>query len=110
MFTRVIADQARGFDRSAAGYHGPLYAEVGPRTFPVLVREGSRLSQIRFRLGDALLDAEALRGLHRARTAGHDDDADVSDGVASRRPLAVPRAGDGRREASSATAPSVTPA
>src|ERR1700688_1404436 len=51
VFTRVIADQTRGFDRIEAGYHGPLYAEISPRTFPVLVREGSRLSQIRFRRG-----------------------------------------------------------
>ena len=41
VFTRVIADQTRGFDRIEAGYHGPLYAEISPRTFPVLVREGS---------------------------------------------------------------------
>src|SRR5471030_155207 len=51
VFTRVIADELRGFDRVEAGYHGPLYAEISPRTFPVLVREGSRLSQIRFRRG-----------------------------------------------------------
>ena len=57
VFTRVIADELRGFDRIEAGYHGPLYAEISPRTFPVLVREGSRLSQIRFRRGHALLDA-----------------------------------------------------
>ena len=49
VFTRVIADETRGFDRIEPGYHGPLYAEISPRTFPVLVREGSRLSQIRFR-------------------------------------------------------------
>src|SRR5450830_1437040 len=56
VFTRVIADETRGFDRIEAGYHGPLYAEISPRTFPVLVREGSRLSQIRFRRGHAVLD------------------------------------------------------
>ena len=46
VFTRVIADETRGFDRVAGGYHGPLYAEISPKTFPVLVREGSRLSQL----------------------------------------------------------------
>jgi dCTP deaminase len=64
VFTRVIADETRGFDRVAAGYHGPLYAEISPKTFPVLVREGSRLSQLRLRRGDALLDAETLQALH----------------------------------------------
>src|ERR1022692_3459549 len=64
VFTRVIADETRGFDRIEPGYHGPLYAEISPRTFSVLVREGSRLSQIRFRRGHALLGADALRALH----------------------------------------------
>src|ERR1700760_4998362 len=82
VFTRVIADQTRGFDRIEAGYHGPLYAEISPRTFPVLVREGSRLSQIRFRRGHALLDAEALRELHARERLVDSDEADVSEGVA----------------------------
>jgi dCTP deaminase len=81
VFTRVIADKTRGFDRIKAGYHGPLYAEVSPRTFPVLVSEGSRLSQIRFRRGNALLDPESLRELHARERLVDDDDIDVSDGV-----------------------------
>jgi dCTP deaminase len=82
VFTRVIADETRGFDRIEAGYHGPLYAEISPRTFPVLVREGSRLSQIRFRRGSALIDGEALRELHARERLVDSDDADVSEGVA----------------------------
>src|ERR1700716_2273178 len=81
VFTRVIADETRGFDRITAGYHGPLYAEISPRTFPVLVREGSRLSQIRFRHGNALLDAAALRLLHAHERLVDDDDADGGDGI-----------------------------
>jgi dCTP deaminase len=82
VFTRVIADEIRGFDRIAGGYHGPLYAEISPRTFPVLVREGSRLSQIRFRHGGALLDAAALRELHARERLVDADQADVGEGVA----------------------------
>ena len=82
VFTRVIADETRGFDHIAAGYHGPLYAEISPRTFPVLVREGSRLSQIRFRHGNALLDGESLRALHARERLVDDSDADVSEGIA----------------------------
>jgi dCTP deaminase len=82
VFTRVIADELRGFDQIEAGYHGPLYAEISPRTFPVLVREGSRLSQIRFRRGHALLAPDALRALHARERLVDADDADVSEGVA----------------------------
>src|SRR5205823_496266 len=60
VFTRVIADGTRRFDMIGAGYHGPLYAEISPKTFPVLLREGSRLSQVRFRTGDAILNADEL--------------------------------------------------
>ena len=48
----------------------------------MLVREGSRLSQIRFRRGNALLDADALRALHARERLVDDADADVGDGIA----------------------------
>jgi dCTP deaminase len=82
VFTRVIADRTRGFDQVEPGYHGPLYAEISPRTFPVLVREGARLSQIRFRRGQALLDSEALAKLHAEVGLVDDKDADVREGIA----------------------------
>jgi dCTP deaminase len=68
VFTRVITDNAREFDTIPAGYTGPLYLEVSPRTFPVLVRAGSRLSQVRFRHGEARLDDIELMALHRRET------------------------------------------
>ncbi len=64
VFTRVIADRAAAFDQVEPGYVGPLYAEISPRTFPVLVRTGSRLSQIRFRRGDPRLSDAELSALH----------------------------------------------
>ncbi len=90
VFTRVIADETRGFDRIRPGYHGPLYAEISPRTFPILVREGSRLSQIRFRHGNAVLEGEALRQLNARERLVDDDDADVGDGIAVSVDLALP--------------------
>ena len=51
VFTRVIADGVSAFDTIPAGYKGPLFAEICPQTFSVVVRKGSRLSQIRFRAG-----------------------------------------------------------
>lgn len=64
LLTRMIVDEGSEFDRVPAGYHGPLYAEVCPKSFSVLVREGQRLNQIRFRSGQSILNDAALRELH----------------------------------------------
>ncbi|MCC5973033.1 MAG: 2'-deoxycytidine 5'-triphosphate deaminase [Rubellimicrobium sp.] len=64
LLTRTITDGGTEFDRIAPGHHGPLYAEICPRSFSVLVRPGMRLNQIRFRRGHAVLDDDALRALH----------------------------------------------
>jgi dCTP deaminase len=82
VFTRVIADGTRRFDMIDAGYHGPLYAEISPKTFPVLLREGSRLSQIRFRQGEAALDGPALARLHAQERLVDSDEADLTNGLA----------------------------
>ncbi len=66
LLTRVITDSGTEFDRVPAGYDGPLYAEICPRSFSVLVRPGMRLNQLRLRRGQAVLDDAALRALHDA--------------------------------------------
>jgi dCTP deaminase len=66
LLTRTITDGGTEFDRIPEGYHGPLYAEVCPRSFSVLVRAGQRLNQIRFRQGQAVLSDAELRALHTA--------------------------------------------
>jgi dCTP deaminase len=53
VFVRVIADGATSFDRVRAGYHGPLWVEICPRTFSILVRPGDRLTQLRLKKGVA---------------------------------------------------------
>jgi len=68
LLTRVITDGGVEFDRIPAGYHGPLYAEICPRSFSVLVRPGMRLNQIRFRHGQAVLNDAELRALHCSDT------------------------------------------
>ena len=52
IFTRLITDEGRQFEIVPAGYRGRLYAEVVPRTFSVVVRQGERLSQLRLFQGD----------------------------------------------------------
>ena len=64
LLTRLITDQGTEFDRIPDGYTGPLYAEICPRSFSVLVRPGMRLNQIRFRKGQAVLDDATLRAVH----------------------------------------------
>ncbi|MBN2630659.1 MAG: 2'-deoxycytidine 5'-triphosphate deaminase [Rhodobacteraceae bacterium] len=65
LLTRLITDGGVEFDRIPEGYDGPLYAEVCPRSFSVLVRAGQRLNQIRFRAGQAVLSDADLAALHR---------------------------------------------
>jgi len=68
IFTRVITDYSQGFDQIARGYKGQLYLEISPSTFPVVVKTGSRLSQIRFRIGHSLLSDGELMALHKTET------------------------------------------
>jgi dCTP deaminase len=77
IFTRLIVDRSRAFDEVEAGYQGMLYAEIAPRTFSVIVRQGSRLSQIRFRRGSYNSSASALRRLHEQYRLVDDDKANI---------------------------------
>lgn len=81
VFTRIITDGTHVFDQIPDGYSGPLYAEISPRTFPVLVRRGSRLAQIRFRSGNSVLNDEELRALHASQTLVASDTPHISGGV-----------------------------
>jgi len=61
VFTRLITDGGAEFEGVAEGYRGKLYVEIVPRTFSVLVQQGTRLNQLRFVRGnpppsDAKLD------------------------------------------------------
>ncbi|MCI4664954.1 MAG: 2'-deoxycytidine 5'-triphosphate deaminase [Neomegalonema sp.] len=92
VFTRLITDRGVEFDRVEAGYEGPLYAEISPRTFSVLARPGARLNQIRFRVGAPTFSADELSALlardglvgdsaidpHLAATAGLSFSVDLS--------------------------------
>lgn len=60
LLVRVITDEGVEFDRIPQGYEGPLYAEICPRSFSVLVRPGMRLNQIRLRQGQAVLSDDEL--------------------------------------------------
>ena len=82
VFTRVIADGVAAFDQVPAGYSGPLYAEICPQTFPIVVRKGSRLSQIRFRVGTAADSDVQLKELHLREMLVSGADANIDGGIA----------------------------
>jgi dCTP deaminase len=84
VFTRLISDGADEFESVAAGYKGPLYAEISPRTFSVRVRQGSRLSQLRLRRGAAGLNDQehmALQQAHQLIRFEKDTNISINDGI-----------------------------
>jgi dCTP deaminase len=82
VFTRVIADGVTAFDQIPGGYKGPLYAEICPQTFPILARTGSKLSQLRFRVGNPREDDKGLARLHKEQMLVSGGHADIADGIA----------------------------
>lgn len=80
VFTRLITDRAEAFDKVEAGYRGPLFAEITPRTFPILVRKGTRLNQLRLRHGSPQSSDAELRRLHAINPLV-DHSPDIDDGL-----------------------------
>jgi len=95
VFTRLIVDGAQEFEDVPAGYKGPLYAEISPRTFSILVRTGSRLNQLRIRRGYSFAtdkEMEILQehvGLVRNENNNH-----LSDKIKNGVPLSVDLVGE----------------
>lgn len=95
VFTRLITDNSAVFDQVAPGYKGPMFAEISPRTFSIVVREGTSVSQLRLRRGSPPVSDTAIRRLHetvRLVDAGRGQ-ADIDEGIAVTVDL---RAKDGR--------------
>jgi dCTP deaminase len=82
IFTRVIADYAQEFDKVPEAYAGPLHIEISPRTFPILARQGSRLSQIRFRSGPVTGNDALIHALHAAEPLITFGEANIDGGLA----------------------------
>ena len=96
VFTRLITDEATEFDQVRANYHGPLFAEISPRTFSILVRPGDRLNQLRIKRGSPLSSDDSMRRLHER---DHLLDADIAAGEIRRGiPVSVDLTGTGEGE------------
>jgi dCTP deaminase len=104
VFVRALTDHGAAFDDIAEGYVGPLYLEIAPQTFSVLVRAGTRLNQLRLKRGETpalsvrsvSVDLEAEVAGFRARRHAPVIDLDREEGHDPRdfwEPL-VPRGGE----------------
>ena len=51
VFVRLLTDHGAAFDDVRDGYAGPLFMEIAPQTFSILVRTGTRLNQLRLKRG-----------------------------------------------------------
>ncbi|MBK7876556.1 MAG: 2'-deoxycytidine 5'-triphosphate deaminase [Planctomycetes bacterium] len=67
IFTRVLCDGHPRFDEAPAGFRGRVWIEVSPLSFPVRLRRGDRLAQLRLAQGKPALEVNEVRALH-ART------------------------------------------
>jgi dCTP deaminase len=52
VFVRLLTDRGGSFDDVEEGYEGPLYMEIAPQTFSILVKPGTRLNQLRLKAGE----------------------------------------------------------
>jgi dCTP deaminase len=64
IFTRIITDYSHEFDQVRPGYKGGLYLEVVPQTFSIVVRSGTRLTQLRLMQGSPTPSDALLAALH----------------------------------------------
>jgi len=71
VLTRLITDRGTAFDKVEKGYRGPLYLEVAPLSFSIVVRQGTRLNQMRFYRGRPELPATEVARLYAEDQLSH---------------------------------------
>ena len=95
VFTRLIVDGAMEFEQIPAGYQGPLYAEISPRTFSVLVRTGSRLNQLRLKRGQSFTSDKEMEILQEhVGLVRNQDNINLLDKIKNGVPLSVDLIGE----------------
>lgn len=63
-FVRVLMDHYSQYDRTDAGYHGPLYLEITPLSFNVAIAPLLEMTQFRVRTGECFISGSDLELLH----------------------------------------------
>ena len=74
IFTRLMTEGEGEFEYVRAGYRGDLYVEIVPRTFPIVVKTGTKLNQLRFWRGKPERDDMNLRSLDRKHSLVYYED------------------------------------
>jgi len=77
IFTRVITDRSHRFEEVRPGYEGKLYLEVVPKSFPIKVRTGQRLNQLRVRHGYTVLSDQDILRMHNSDPLLFSEDGSV---------------------------------
>ena len=78
IFTRLMTESGMEFEQIPKGYSGDLYVEIVPRTFAIVVKEGTKLNQLRLFRGNPQSDDEQLRKLAQRRRLVYFQNGDVS--------------------------------
>lgn len=65
IFTRVLCEGHARFDEAPPGYRGRLWIEIAPLSFPVRLKRGDRLAQLRLARGNAALSSDEVRALYQ---------------------------------------------
>ncbi len=60
IFTRLITEPGHEFEWVPKGYKGSLYLEIVSRTFPVVIRAGMKLNQLRLVRGNPLITTDGM--------------------------------------------------
>jgi len=95
IFTRLITECGDEFDHVPKGYSGELYVEVSSRTFPVRVKAGMKLNQLRFVRGNsARLGSGNLRELAKENCLLYDTAGPVSEHIGDGVEITVDLEGD----------------
>jgi dCTP deaminase len=74
IFTRLITEPGREFEWVPKGYKGSLYLEIVSRTFPIVVRAGMKLNQLRLVRGSAPVTDGMLARLAEREPLVYEDD------------------------------------
>jgi dCTP deaminase len=63
--TKIVGEDYPVFDVLPKGYNGQLYCLATPISFPVKIRTGDSLNQIKFAVGNGQLDSLEIKMLHK---------------------------------------------